>query len=49
MIETSDTGTHEVLADATGFIKVIEKRTGLKIAWRYGWVTTAALKKQNEG
>jgi glucose-1-phosphate thymidylyltransferase len=27
-----DTGTHEALADATEFVKVVEKRTGLKIA-----------------
>ncbi len=27
-----DTGTHEALNDATEFVKVIEKRTGLKIA-----------------
>ena len=27
-----DTGTHEALADASEFVKVIEKRTGLKVA-----------------
>ena len=27
-----DTGTHEALTDATEFVKVVEKRTGLKIA-----------------
>ena len=27
-----DTGTHEALADAAEFVKVIEKRTGLKVA-----------------
>jgi len=27
-----DTGTHEALADAAEFVKVVEKRTGLKIA-----------------
>ena len=50
-----DTGTHEALADATEFVKVIEKRTGLKIAcleeiaWRYKWISTDDLKKQVEG
>ena len=50
-----DTGTHEALADATEFVKVIEKRTGLKIAcleeiaWRYKWVSTSAMRKQIEG
>ena len=49
-----DTGTHEALADATEFVKVIEKRTGLKIAcleeiaWRYKWISTDDLKKQVE-
>lgn len=27
-----DTGTHEALTEATEFVKVVEKRTGLKIA-----------------
>ncbi len=27
-----DTGTHEALADASEFVKVVEKRTGLKVA-----------------
>ena len=50
-----DTGTHEALTDATEFVKVIEKRTGLKIAcleeiaWRYKWISTDALKQQIEG
>ncbi len=50
-----DTGTHEALADATEFVKVIEKRTGLKIAcleeiaWRYHWISTDDLKRQVEG
>lgn len=39
-----DTGTHDSLADATGFIKAIEDRQGLKvscieeIAWRMGFI-----------
>ncbi len=50
-----DAGTHEALADATEFVKVIEKRTGLKIAcleeiaWRHHWISTDDLKKQIEG
>ncbi len=50
-----DTGTHEALADATEFVKVIEKRTGLKIAcleeiaWRYKWVDKTQLLDYIEG
>ena len=50
-----DTGTHEALADATEFVKVIEKRTGLKIAcleeiaWNYKWIDKAELLKHIEG
>ncbi len=50
-----DTGTHEALADATEFVKVIEKRTGLKIAcleeiaWRYNWVSKENLLNTIEG
>ena len=44
-----DTGTHEALADATNFIKVIEDRQGLKvgcpeeIAYRMGYITADQL------
>ena len=40
-----DTGTHDSLAEASTFVEVIEKRTGLKvgclegIAYRRGWIT----------
>jgi glucose-1-phosphate thymidylyltransferase len=40
-----DTGTHEALTEATEFVKVVEKRTGLKIAcleeiaMNYKWLT----------
>jgi len=47
-----DTGTHDSLAEATDFIRVIEKRTGLKIgspeeiAWRKKWIDDRALQRQ---
>ena len=44
-----DTGTHESLADATAFVKMIEERQGLKvscleeIAYKNGWITMEEL------
>ncbi|MBR1837980.1 MAG: glucose-1-phosphate thymidylyltransferase RfbA [Bacteroidaceae bacterium] len=44
-----DTGTHDSLSEASTFIEVIEKRTGLKIAcleaiaYRAGWISTEKL------
>jgi glucose-1-phosphate thymidylyltransferase len=49
-----DTGTHESLMEASQFIHVVEKRTGLKvacleeIAWRMKWIDDATLVKQAE-
>ena len=46
-----DTGTHESLAEASTYIEVIEKRTGLKIAcleeiaFRNGWITKDKLRE----
>lgn len=46
-----DTGTHDSLSEASTFIEVIEKRTGLKVAClegiglRNGWVTPDHLRK----
>ena len=46
-----DTGTHDSLAEASIFVEVLEKRTGLKIAclediaFRNGWITAAKLKE----
>ena len=45
-----DTGTHDSLSEASTFIEVLEKRTGLKIgclegiAFRNGWITADRLK-----
>jgi glucose-1-phosphate thymidylyltransferase len=44
-----DTGTHDSLSEATGFVEVIEKRQGLKIAcleeiaFNKGWITPEKL------
>jgi len=44
-----DTGTFDSLHAASGFIKIIEEREGLKIscleeiAWRNGWISDSEL------
>lgn len=46
-----DTGTHDSLSEASTFIEVLEKRTGLKIAclegiaYHQGWITTERLRE----
>lgn len=46
-----DTGTHDSLSEASTFIEVIEKRTGLKvgclegIALKQGWITTEKIRE----
>jgi glucose-1-phosphate thymidylyltransferase len=46
-----DTGTHDSLSEASTFIEVIEKRTGLKvacleaIAYAQGWITAERLRE----
>lgn len=47
-----DTGTHDSLSEASTFIEVFEKRTGLKIAClegiglKYGWVSPEQIRQQ---
>ncbi|QWB95443.1 glucose-1-phosphate thymidylyltransferase RfbA [Mycoplasmatota bacterium] len=49
-----DTGTHESLAEATSFVKMIEDHQGLKIscpeeiAYSNGWISKEQLRKQAE-
>lgn len=46
-----DTGTHDSLTEASTFVEVIEKRTGLKIgclegiAYRQGWITEEKMRE----
>ena len=46
-----DTGTHDSLSEASTFVEVIEKRTGLKIAclegiaYRNGWITDEKMRE----
>ena len=49
-----DTGTHDSLSEASTFVEVIEKRTGLKvgclegIAYRQGWISEEKMRQNAE-
>ena len=49
-----DTGTHDSLSEASTYIEVLEKRTGLKIAclegiaYRKGWISEEQMRKNAE-
>ena len=49
-----DTGTHDSLSEASTYIEVLEKRTGLKIAclegiaYRQGWISEEQMRKNAE-
>ena len=49
-----DTGTHDSLSEASTYIEVLEKRTGLKIAclegiaYRKGWIPEEQMRKNAE-
>jgi len=49
-----DTGTHDSLSEASNFIEVLEKRTGLKIAclegiaYHQGWISSSKLRELAE-
>jgi glucose-1-phosphate thymidylyltransferase len=49
-----DTGTFDALADATEYVRAVEKRQGLKIgcpeevAWRMGFIDDAKLERLAE-
>ena len=49
-----DAGTHDSLLEASQYVQTLEHRQGLKIAcleeiaWRNGWIDTAALREQGQ-
>ena len=40
-----DTGTHDSLAEASIYVEVLEKRQGLKIAYRQGWISADKMRQ----